>query len=92
MYLAGGRKAFAGAGAGAVGTNRQLHAPARRLARTIISLGPQDGLAFGIHAIRAIEATAGAASGDMHRWAGDTGVGLGGAIMSWTALNLAMNC
>lgn len=67
VYLAGGRRAFAGATSSAAGASRQLHAPARRLARTILSLGPQEGLAFGLQAIRAIESTAGAASGDLHR-------------------------
>ncbi len=68
VYLAGGRRGFAGASSGAAGFSRQLHTPARRLARTILSLGPQEGMAFGLQAIRAIEATAGAASGDLHRW------------------------
>ncbi|KAL4430809.1 hypothetical protein ABPG75_006065 [Micractinium tetrahymenae] len=60
VYLAGGKRAFSG-------DSHRLHTPARRLARTIISLGPQEGLAFGLQAVRAIEATAGAASGDLHR-------------------------
>ena len=29
-----------------------VHAPARRLARTTISLGPDDGIAFGLRAVR----------------------------------------
>ncbi|KAL4419165.1 hypothetical protein ABPG77_009141, partial [Micractinium sp. CCAP 211/92] len=60
VYLAGGKRASSG-------DSRHLHTPARRLARTIICLGPQEGLAFGLQAIRAIEATAGAGSGDLHR-------------------------
>eukprot|EP00891_Asterochloris_glomerata_P004843 jgi/Astpho2/4843/Aster-05779 len=35
-----------------------VHAPARRLARTTISLGPDEGIAFGLRAVRAIEAAA----------------------------------
>lgn len=31
---------------------RQLHAPARRLARTTISLGPEEGIMFGLRSIR----------------------------------------
>lgn len=77
MYRAGGRRAFAGVGAGGVGSHAQLHAPARRLARTILALGPQEGLAFGLQAARAIEATAGAASGDVHRRVPMVGGGLG---------------
>ncbi|KAI3433675.1 hypothetical protein D9Q98_003484 [Chlorella vulgaris] len=61
IYLAGGRKASAGSG------GRHLHAPARRLARTILSLGPQEGLSFGLQAICAVQGVAGAGSGDMHR-------------------------
>lgn len=60
VYLAGGKRASSG-------DSGHLHTPARRLARTIICLGPQEGLAFGLQAIRAIEATAGAGSGDLHR-------------------------
>ncbi|KAL3132833.1 hypothetical protein ABBQ38_006758 [Trebouxia sp. C0009 RCD-2024] len=37
---------------------RSVHAPARRLARTTISLGPDEGIAFGLRAVRAIEAAA----------------------------------
>lgn len=31
---------------------RSVHAPARRLARTTISLGPDEGIAFGLRAVR----------------------------------------
>jgi hypothetical protein len=31
---------------------RSCHAPARRLARTTISLGPEEGILFGLRAIR----------------------------------------
>ena len=31
---------------------KQVHAPARRLARTIISLGQEEGINFGVRAIR----------------------------------------
>ena len=31
---------------------RTCHAPARRLARTTISLGPDEGILFGLRAIR----------------------------------------
>lgn len=33
-----------------------LHTPARRLARTIVTFGVDDGVAFGLRALRAIEA------------------------------------
>ena len=45
----------------------QLQAPARRLARTIIILGPDEGAAFGQRAISAIKAAAAAALRDPHR-------------------------
>ncbi|CAL5224103.1 g6734 [Coccomyxa viridis] len=41
---------------------RTCHAPARRLARTTISLGPDEGILFGLRAIRAVEAAAESAS------------------------------
>lgn len=72
IYLAGGRKASAGSG------GRHLHAPARRLARTILSLGPQEGLSFGLQAICAVQGVAGAGSGDMHRY--------GGWVTVWSCL------
>ena len=31
---------------------KSVHAPARRLARTTISLGPEEGIIFGLRAIR----------------------------------------
>lgn len=31
-----------------------VHAPARRLARTTISLGPDEGIAFGLRAVRLV--------------------------------------
>ena len=31
---------------------RSVHAPARRLARTTITLGPDEGIAFGLRAVR----------------------------------------
>ena len=34
---------------------RSVHAPARRLARTTISLGPDEGIAFGLRAVRYID-------------------------------------
>ncbi|KAK9805120.1 hypothetical protein WJX72_000185 [[Myrmecia] bisecta] len=37
---------------------KSVHAPARRLARTTISLGPEEGIMFGLRAIRAVEAEA----------------------------------
>lgn len=37
---------------------KAVHAPARRLARTTISLGPEEGITFGLRAIRAIQAAA----------------------------------
>lgn len=48
VYLA--RAAKGGGGAGS--RLRQLHAPARRLARTTISLGPEEGIMFGLRSIR----------------------------------------
>ncbi|KAK9830927.1 hypothetical protein WJX81_006480 [Elliptochloris bilobata] len=41
---------------------RSCHAPARRIARTTISLGYEEGVAFGLRAIRAMEAAARGAS------------------------------
>ncbi|KAK9839098.1 hypothetical protein WJX74_009525 [Apatococcus lobatus] len=37
---------------------KAVHAPARRVARTTIMLGPEEGVVFGVRAIRAIEAAA----------------------------------
>ena len=34
---------------------RTCHAPARRLARTTISLGPDEGILFGLRAIRSTD-------------------------------------
>ena len=31
---------------------RSVHAPARRMARTIIGLGPEEGTIFGLRALR----------------------------------------
>jgi len=45
----------------------QLQAPARRLARTIIILGPEEGAAFGQRAVSAIRAAAAASLSDPHR-------------------------
>ncbi|KAH7618391.1 hypothetical protein Ndes2526B_g07329 [Nannochloris sp. 'desiccata'] len=45
----------------------QLQAPARRLARTIIILGPDEGAAFGQRAVSAIRAAAAASLSDPHR-------------------------
>ena len=33
---------------------KHVHAPARRLARTIISLGQEEGITFGVRAIRCV--------------------------------------
>ena len=49
------------------------HAPARRLARTIICMGPTQGLAFGIQALHLIEAQLQATRGD-----------LGGLVFWWS--------
>lgn len=75
VYLAGGASTFphasgaAGGAASASGpaTSRRLHAPARRLARTVVSLGRQEGPAFALRAVKAIKAVCGAAAGDLHR-------------------------
>ena len=40
-----------------------LHCPARRIARTCISLGPVDGIMFGLRAIRCVHLPAQVASG-----------------------------
>jgi hypothetical protein len=45
----------------------QLQAPARRLARTIIILGPDEGATFGQRAVSAIRAAAAASLNDPHR-------------------------
>ena len=47
MYLA-----RSGKGAARRVRAKQVHAPARRLARTIISLGQEEGINFGVRAIR----------------------------------------
>lgn len=44
-----------------------LRAPARRLARTIIILGQEQGTAFAARAVSAIESVAQAAFGDVHK-------------------------
>ena len=44
----------------------ELQAPARRLARTIMILGPEEGTAFGLRAVTAIQAAAAASLGDPH--------------------------
>ena len=49
MYLARSGKAR---GVRASSKARNVHAPARRLARTTISLGPEEGIIFGLRAIR----------------------------------------
>ena len=84
VYRAGGRRAFSGEA-------RHLHAPARRLARTIIGLGPQEGLAFGLQAMRAIEATAGAGSGDLHRY-GEWGTARVSSHASCATLAVLWSC
>jgi hypothetical protein len=48
VYLARASKAGGGQGS----RLRRLHAPARRLARTTISLGPEEGIMFGLRSIR----------------------------------------
>ena len=35
-----------------------LHTPSRRLARSIVTFGSEDGLAFGLRAVRAMEVAA----------------------------------
>lgn len=42
-----------------------LHTPARRLARTIVTFGVDDGIAFGLRALRAIEAVVGGCRDDI---------------------------
>ena len=49
VYLARSGKAR---GVRASSKARNVHAPARRLARTTISLGPEEGIIFGLRAIR----------------------------------------
>ena len=48
VYLARSSKG----GAGRKADPRALHAPARRLARTTVSLGAEDGIIFGLRALR----------------------------------------
>ncbi|KAK9789237.1 hypothetical protein WJX73_008930, partial [Symbiochloris irregularis] len=50
--------ARSGKGGGKRVKAKAVHAPARRLARTTISLGPEEGITFGLRAIRAIQAAA----------------------------------
>jgi hypothetical protein len=56
---------LAGSGAGA----RALQAPARRLARTLLALGPAGGPAFGAAALAAVRAAVAASLGDPARLA-----------------------
>lgn len=63
---------LAGRGWGSSWNHRQpkieeFQAPARRLARTIIILGPEEGVAFGRRAVAAVRAAASASLGDPHR-------------------------
>ena len=72
VYFAGSSSGGGGgSGSGGAATSaRALQAPARRLARTVVGLGPEEGAAFGARALRAIEAVACAGGGgDMHRLA-----------------------
>ena len=54
-------------------TRALQHAPARRLARTVVSLGPEQGLAFGTQALHLVEAQLQATRGD-----------LGGLVFWWS--------
>lgn len=79
VYLA--RAAKGGGGQGS--RLRQLHAPARRLARTTISLGPEEGIMFGLRSIRCV---------NMERVQYDEGLArtairAGGGYRVWDALH-----
>ncbi|KAF8057725.1 hypothetical protein HT031_005909 [Scenedesmus sp. PABB004] len=52
---------------------RSVHAPARRIARTLVCLGRQDGLPFGLLALRQVSASVVAGRGD-----------IGGLAFWWT--------
>lgn len=52
------RRAAARMRTGAQASQAAAYAPARRLARTIITLGPEEGVLFGLKALRALEAEA----------------------------------
>lgn len=73
VYLAGGRSTFRHAhglpatSEAAAAAEKRLHAPARRLARTVISLGRGEGQLFAMRALKAVQAVSGAAEGDLHR-------------------------
>ena len=87
VYLAGGSSTFrnqhgVAQGEAAAAAAKHLHAPARRLARTVISLGQGEGRLFAMRALKAISAVSGAAEGDLHRWVWRR-VGVGWSWAGW---------
>jgi hypothetical protein len=65
VYLAG--LGWMGSSEDSPPTVTSLQTPARRLARTVIILGPEKGMRFGHQAISAIQSAASAALDDPHR-------------------------